>query len=60
MFDEDHIAPPAVMLADALASADFAEPGCAVECGTGDILGKDAGLNGPDAGIRGRGDKRVE
>ena len=32
MFDEDDIAPPAVMLADALASADFAESGCAVEC----------------------------
>lgn len=60
MFDEDDVAPSAVMLADAVASADFAESCGAVECGAGGVLREDAGLDGPDSGVCGGRDQRVE
>jgi hypothetical protein len=49
-FDEEDIAPDAVVLADAFAGADDAEASGLVEPEAGGVFGKDSGLDGPDAG----------
>lgn len=59
-FDEDDVAPGAVLLADAFAGADHAEPGPLMQREAGGVLRKDARLHRPDAGLFGRVDQRVE
>jgi hypothetical protein len=59
-FDEDGVAPASVVPGDALADADVAEPGGVVEGQAGGGLGKDAGLDGPDARGLGGGDVGVQ
>ena len=57
--DQDDIAPAAVVLADALADPDHAEPGGSVQGHAGSVLREDAGLDGPDPGRLGGGDQGV-
>ena len=45
---------------DAFAGADLAEPSGPVEREAAGVLGEDARLDGPDPGVLGRGDERVE
>ena len=47
-FDEEGVAPCAVVLGDQLASADGAEAGGCVQGEAGVVLGEDRGLDGPD------------
>jgi hypothetical protein len=49
-----------VVLADALAGADGAEPGGPVQGEAGGVLREDAGLDGPDPGGLGGGDQHVQ
>jgi len=49
-----------VVLADALAGADGAEPGGPVQGQAGGVLREDPGLDGPDPGRLGGGDQRVQ
>jgi hypothetical protein len=48
--DKQDVPPQAEMAAEALAGADGPEPGSRVQGQAGDVLGEDAGLEGPDAG----------
>jgi len=59
-FDEDDVAPEAVVLSDAFPGSDDAEPGGLVQGHAGGVLGEDAGLDGPDAGGLGGGDQGAE
>jgi hypothetical protein len=59
-FDEDDVAPAAVVPADALAGADGAEPGGPVQGQAGGVLREDPGLDGPDPGGLGGGDQRIQ
>ena len=58
-FDQEDVTPAAVVLADALADPDHAEPGGSVQGHAGSVLREDAGLDGPDPGRLGRGDQGV-
>ena len=53
--EEDRVAPHAGELSDAFAAADDPEAGALVDGQAGGVLGEDAGLDGPQAGLFGAG-----
>ena len=55
-FENQDVAPSAMVLADAFAQADDAEAAAQVQFQAGFVLGKDAALERPDAGRFGGGD----
>src|SRR5262245_55041639 len=57
-FEQHCVAPDAGVLRDPLASADFAEPAVQKQPDAPGVLGKDARLQGPDAGSFGLRDQR--
>jgi hypothetical protein len=53
VFEEEHISPGAVELAEALSPADDAKAAGVVEGNAGGVLWEDTGLDGPDPGCLG-------
>jgi hypothetical protein len=59
-FDQDDVAPAAMVLADAFPGTDDAEPRRFVQGQAGRVLREDPRLDGPDPGGLGRGDQRIQ
>src|SRR3954452_15076016 len=59
-FEEDHVAPDAVVPAEALPGADRTEAAGGVQGEAGGVLREHSGLDGPDPGPLGRRDQGVE
>ena len=59
-FDQEDVTPDAVVAAHPLAGADHPEAERPVQGEAGDVLGEDAGLDGPDARLLAGGDEGGE